>query len=100
MNNHFDRADVPTCACCGDTENTPFNPMITLAGTNEDDAVVHRACAQHDSQFGFCRYCGTSVAYPAELINGAGECPEHYGESVPDYPVEDLESYIENVQNQ
>lgn len=99
MNNMQDYPQTPVCACCGDSEVTPNNPLIKLVDKFNDDALVHLRCAQTDDQFDFCRYCGSSVAYLAEHINQHGECPDHKGESAPDYPEEDRESYIEYIQN-
>ncbi|QTQ36271.1 Uncharacterized protein ToN1_21240 [Aromatoleum petrolei] len=35
----------------------------------------------------------------SEAINDAGECEDHAGESQPDYPVADRDSYLEYLRD-
>ncbi|WP_258009879.1 MULTISPECIES: hypothetical protein [Burkholderia] len=39
------------------------------------------------------------MVYYSDDLNEADECEKHEGESAPDYPEEDAESYVENVRN-
>lgn len=89
------------CHCCGGEGHSPLNPLLRLSAEFEDgsEARVHRVCAHRSSDYAFCRYCGDGVVYFADDLNAAGECPEHDGESVPDYPEDDEDSYIEHAQN-
>lgn len=96
--------DVPECYVCGSSQSTPHNPLVAVTGFSYDDGTleyVHVNCAHRDRRYGFCRFCnyahGNKV-YMADDINDAGECADHEGESVPDYPEDDLDSYIENIQ--
>ncbi|HDR9318645.1 TPA: hypothetical protein QDB16_005215 [Burkholderia vietnamiensis] len=91
--------DEKFCVCCNGARDTAANPLVVLASGGDQDEFIHLHCARMSSQYGFCRYCGDSVAYYSEDLNEAGECEKHEGESVPDYPEEDADSYIENVRN-
>ncbi|HFG1874480.1 hypothetical protein D6V10_06865 [Vibrio cholerae] len=63
-----------------------------------DDPIdfVCRECASDDEEYDTCTYCGEGILYPTSLLNSAGECPEHRGEShLDDEEREDWDSYIE-----
>lgn len=88
------------CSCCGGTSDLPHNPLLAAGAEScdGDSEYVHRLCVKRSSNFGFCWCCGEEKVYPAEYLNEASECPAHEGESIPDYPEEDLESFIEYMQ--
>ncbi|AXT48861.1 hypothetical protein D1345_23025 [Chromobacterium rhizoryzae] len=87
-----------SCVCCGSSNNQSYNPLLRLeTGETDVEEYVHLFCAQRDSRFGFCWCCGRGAVYFVEDLNEASECANHEGESVPDYPDEDLDSYIEYV---
>ena len=89
------------CFCCDEATERPGNPLMVVKADFDDGSEehVHLSCAHRDSRYDFCRFCGDGYVYLAEDINEAGECPDHEGESIPDYPEEDRDSYIENIQN-
>ncbi|BCF95890.1 hypothetical protein PPGU19_004590 [Paraburkholderia sp. PGU19] len=92
--------DEKVCISCNGTSDTAANPLVVLVSEGgQGIEFIHVHCAHKDSRFGFCWCCRESVAYCSEDLNEAGECEKHDGESVPDYPVEDAESYIENIRN-
>ncbi|MBN3815244.1 hypothetical protein G3N57_00860 [Paraburkholderia sp. Se-20369] len=101
MNNEIcGQPEAKACLWCYGTDDTAANPLVVLA-TEGDEGVeyIHLRCARSKSQFGFCWCCGESKVFYSEDLNEAGECEIHDGESVPDYPEEDADSYIENVRN-
>ncbi|MEH0691026.1 hypothetical protein H4F17_18520 [Vibrio cholerae] len=64
---------------------------------DSDDPVmfVCEACSKDEYKYEKCLYCGSTL-YKASVINRAGECPEHYGESHMDEEErEDWDSYVE-----
>lgn len=100
MSNANGQPDAKLCVWCNGSHDTAANPLLPLATEGEDGVeYIHLHCARTNDQFGFCWCCGECVAYYSEELNEAGECDTHAGESVPDYPEEDAESYIENVRN-
>jgi hypothetical protein len=88
------------CFCCNET-GTRGNTLTIVSADFQDGSEerVHLACAGRDSRYAFCRFCGDSKVFLAEDINDSMECEEHAGESLPDYPDDDGDSYIENVRN-
>lgn len=89
------------CYCCGDTSQSPHNPLLVLNGefADSNEGRIHRSCAHRNRDYGFCWCCGDDIVYFADDLNEASECSEHEGESVPDYPEDDEDSFIEYVQN-
>lgn len=100
MNNAaFDHNEELCCTICGGTNNHSYNPLLIIEADSDDYVeYVHLFCAQRDSRFGFCWCCGEEKVHLIENLNEANECSIHAGESVPDYPDDDLDSYIENIQ--
>ena len=87
------------CVLCNGADDTLANPLLPLVSKDEEGTLVHLLCARMNFDFGFCWCCGESKVFYNEDLNGADECEVHDGESEPDYPHEDAESYIENIQN-
>jgi hypothetical protein len=92
------------CSSCGDESNTHYNPLLLVQDSENDEGEyerVHLFCAKNDSRYGFCWCCnvGDTKVHLADDLNDANECPDHAGESVPDYPESDGDSFIENIQN-
>ena len=100
MNNvaHLD-SEENYCFLCHGADDILANPLLPLDSKEEYEVFVHLYCARTNPNFGFCWCCGESQVFYSEDLNGADECEVHAGESKPDYPDEDAESYIENVQN-
>lgn len=96
--NNCDDGGIEESAClvCHSSLEHYHNPLLPLAGHSGD--VVHLHCARRDSRFGFCWCCGEVTAFVSADLNDAHECPAHAGESIPDYPEEDLETFIEYLQ--
>ena len=100
-----DQQKDPHCIICGSSHDEFHNPLICVTGSlesMEDGEFVHLACARRSSDYGFCRYCnhgGAVKVFYVEDINDEGECSDHEGESVPDYPEADQDSFIENMQD-
>ncbi|KVP75422.1 hypothetical protein WJ96_06850 [Burkholderia ubonensis] len=91
--------EAKVCVWCDGTNDTAANPLVVLASGGAEEEFIHLHCARTNIQFGFCWCCRESKVFYSEDLNEAGECEIHDGESVPDYPDEDAESYIENVRN-
>lgn len=100
MNNAaFEYDEVSCCVNCGRSSNPSYNPLLAFdTSDSEDVEYIHLFCAQRDSQYGFCWCCNNEKVHFTENLNEANECSMHIGESIPDYPEEDLESYIEYIQ--
>ena len=88
------------CACCGSGDASDSNPLMTVKAEFEDGGQehVHLRCARRNSRYGFCWCCRDEYVYLADDLNDADECEDHAGESVPDYPEEDEDSFIEYIQ--
>lgn len=100
MNNAANfQSDEKCCARCDGEDDTLVNPLLPLESKDEDDVFIHLLCARTNPNFDFCWCCGESKVFYSEDLNGADECEVHVGESKPDYPDEDADSYIENIQN-
>lgn len=95
----FDTPVNHTCGWCNNTQDTPTNPLVELAGGGDEVEYIHLQCARLDSRFGFCWCCDWRKVFYVEDLNDANECADHAGESVPDYPKGDADSYVEYVQN-
>ncbi|MGT2456554.1 hypothetical protein ACU4GI_26485 [Cupriavidus basilensis] len=92
--------EAKVCVWCDGTDDTAANPLLVLATEGDEGfEFIHLHCASTNSQFGFCWCCGPSKVFYSEDLNEAGECETHDGESEPDYPEEDAESFIENIRN-
>ncbi len=87
------------CVWCNGTDDTAVNLLLVLAAEEERVEFIHLHCARMHPEFGFCWCCGPSKAFYSEDLNEACECDIHDGESKPDYPEEDAESFIENIRN-
>lgn len=89
---------APACECCNQKSLT-----VTPLGyeEREPDGWVCQDCATREElDYAYCRFCGDDYIYRASEINHRGECAEHEGESVyDDEESEDLESYVEYIQN-
>lgn len=87
------------CTVCGGDRSTEANPLLPVISEGETVEYIHLQCARASARYGFCWCCGESRVYYLEDLNPAAECEVHAGESISDYPEEDLDSYIENVRN-
>lgn len=89
------------CHICGASHSPAHNPLAAVAGflyADGSEEYVHIACARGCSRYGSCWCCEAnheSKVFMSEAINGAGECEDHAGESQPDYPIADRDSYLE-----
>lgn len=100
MNNPaYGQVEAKYCVCCNEAHDTAANPLVAIASAGVEEEFIHILCARSDHRFAFCRYCDVRAVYYSEDLNEACECEMHDGESVPDYPDEDADSYIENVRN-
>lgn len=92
------------CYACGSSENTSHNPLVCVSDFEYEDGseeYVHLACAYSSSRYGFCWCCESNhepKVFMADALSDAGECADHAGESIPDYPEADRESYIAYIQ--
>jgi hypothetical protein len=94
------QAEAKTCERCHGTSDTAVNPLVPLANEGDDGVeYIHAHCARTNSRLGFCRYCGVRKVFGSDDLNDVGGCEMHEGESVPDYPEEDADSFIENIRN-
>jgi hypothetical protein len=101
-----DDNEVVVCCVCHSSLATARNPLIPVIGAgadgDENEECIHLACARTSPEHGFCWCCQAqhvTKVFAAGALNSASECSDHAGESVPDYPEEDADSYIEYVQN-
>jgi hypothetical protein len=100
-----DENQVAVCCACHSSHATARNPLMPVIGPGADDddseEYIHLACARTSPEHGFCWCCEAqhvTRVFAASVLNGANECRDHAGESVPDYPEEDADSYIKYVQ--
>ena len=79
----LEEALAPPCQNndCGDKD---ANGRFVYDEDGEPVMFVCRSCSQDEDEFNTCTYCGRSILYKASIINRAGECPEHSGESYMD----------------
>jgi hypothetical protein len=101
-----DENQVAVCCVCHSSHATTRNPLVpvidTAADDDESEECIHLACARTSPEHGLCWCCeaqNVTKVFAASALNSASECSDHAGESVPDYPEEDADSYIEHVQN-
>lgn len=94
-----DQPEENSCVWCYTTDDTAANPLLLLVTEDDGFKYIHLRCARTNHRFGFCWCCGPNTVFYSEDLNEAGECEMHAGESVPDYPEEDAESFMENIRN-
>lgn len=70
---------APCCKDCG--EKDPDGKFVYDDAGNETIDYVCQHCAQDERHYDTCQFCGVGRIYPESLINSAGECPVHDGES-------------------
>lgn len=89
---------APACECC-DQKSLSITPLGYE--DSEPDGWVCQPCASdEDEEYAQCKFCGDGYVYRASEINHRGECAEHNGESeYDDEELEDMESYLEYLQN-
>ncbi|POC39300.1 hypothetical protein [Vibrio vulnificus] len=89
---------APACKDCG--RHDPDGDFVHDEECNESIEYVCQRCAKDEDEYGTCRFCGNGTLYPTSLLNSAGECPVHKGESYySEEELEDLNSYVEYLNN-
>ncbi|MDW1507540.1 hypothetical protein R7D97_25480 [Vibrio sp. Vb5031] len=85
---------TPPCKDC--EHQDPRGRFVHDESGQDPIDFVCQDCASDDEEYGTCIFCGDGILYPTSLLNSAGECPEHKGESdLDDEEREDWDSYIE-----
>lgn len=94
----IETALTANCEQCGE-KTLKSSPVYTESCEDDPDGQVCDRCSSlHDDEYSTCIYCGPGVIYRTDLINAAGECPVHAGESyMDDEERQGWEDYTENM---
>ena len=88
---------LPECSFCHESRAT-VKPVIDQKNNCEQLWICDFCIDSNEEEVGNCIFCGDEHVYSQELLNSAGECPEHNGESyLSPQEQDDWDSYIENV---
>lgn len=88
---------APKCEITGEHQ-LDIAPVYTDDTDKPDGWVSESEANENDEDYGHCTYCGPDYLYRTSVLNSAGECLEHNGEStLSEEEEKDQDDYIEYI---